>query len=1255
MPNRNWKHLKALRLRRLGRDAASVVSGNVAIVGNSIAENVAQGTVVGVVTATFGTGPYTYAIQTDADAKFAMSGRNLVIRNGATINYEVKTSHIVTIRATDSLAAFQDLTLTVQVIDVDDFPTTTGAATTLAAMVPTIGTGVAIGGDLRTLFGPDGKPHTYAVNVGTIAGDGYTWSYTPTFTDYQFYGGGRFDIVVTATDADGQTGVASLTGQTIDLNVQPPTYNDSTGTSKVLAGSAPVIVNATPADNATGVSTSQDLVQVFDRPVKFGAAGKKHTVRNVTGNAAIKAYDAVTDQGAGAGQHSISGATLTTRAATSWPSGVNISQQFDAGFVTNLSGVGMAEISGDTALDFTVQAAPTAPAQFQDAGWGVVSGSVAGGVDITITTLPNNGGSAITAIQFQVDGGGWASVGGTATGTYSVTGNGLLSNGTQHNISIRAVNAVGSGTASNTKAVTPPPLTQITVDSASLKFPDKNAEVATNSSAVHGRIADGTNWAPSTNNIFGPGADCAFAVMCQVPWESWNNGSNPFALCGNDSSQTVNQRMSIKLARTTYDQNNYAVQFFVRDNAGVILSGSVAVTRSQRRLLCVMAMRSGQMNFEVYNLGTLVGSLQPTMGSFAAMQLSSVLTYGSNGSGSGTNLSSSGQVRGFNGSISHIGYNNSGLSQANCQNMSLGVSWLSEVAPTTWRMYRRLTGTDATSLAKDASCTNDSTAPMVVLNPNNWIFRNGSDLVPARSGAAWFHLDHIPDGRVFARAVGSSTGRIFLSGQSSGLTGGVEARVFDAATGQLTKNWSLLTNATLTGGGAWSGYIDAPKNNGWGHIDVRPALTPSLVQRSRARSGVGLWIVPNGQSQVDRLNSISAGIQPSQSPPLSVGFITGRQTNVNWGFTFYPASTERRTSDGVATLLDEVAKYTTEPVMLTWVSQGGTNPRQLVNDTLDTTWSWAEIEDWLGLLMGPLPQRSGGVIVINWYSDIMTDTAQPAGIMGEYYQPLIAGTRPGNATNTYSIDHYFLDGLTFPSNVKIGASWPTMYASTGSGGAGPFDTSQNQATTQNRTVALQQWIDWVAANPSLVAGSGPYTDDLRMENSGGPHQLSSAQSRYGHGRTLLRMFITGLRAYGVDTRTDPSLNTATINGGRTAITITVNRPNGGTLQTAWGIAGVAVPTGENDVQGFEVEDGGAGVWSRSTFTTAIVSNTVVLTKKTGAWLANTRVRYLYGGPLDFGTTLIPSELFHGCLYESGIDENGIGLPLAGKWGPVTIA
>lgn len=96
--------------------------------------------------------------------------------------------------------------------------------------------------------------------------------------------------------------------------------------------------------------------------------------------------------------------------------------------------------------------APTVPAQFQSGDWSVADAGTGGTIIISITSLPADGGSPITALEYSIDGGAFVALGGISTGDYPVSG---LVNDVMVGVILRAVNAVGAGPNSTNKAVTP--------------------------------------------------------------------------------------------------------------------------------------------------------------------------------------------------------------------------------------------------------------------------------------------------------------------------------------------------------------------------------------------------------------------------------------------------------------------------------------------------------------------------------------------------------------------------------------------------------------------------------------------------------------------------------------------------------------------------------------------------------------------------------------------------------------------------------
>jgi hypothetical protein len=106
---------------------------------------------------------------------------------------------------------------------------------------------------------------------------------------------------------------------------------------------------------------------------------------------------------------------------------------------TNAMGAASEASNAITADTFTV------PGPFDVADWGLSNSG--GDVSLNIITLPDNGGAALTDIDYRVNGGAAVSLGETTTGSYIITAD------EGDDIEIRAVNVIGAGAWSDTKVV----------------------------------------------------------------------------------------------------------------------------------------------------------------------------------------------------------------------------------------------------------------------------------------------------------------------------------------------------------------------------------------------------------------------------------------------------------------------------------------------------------------------------------------------------------------------------------------------------------------------------------------------------------------------------------------------------------------------------------------------------------------------------------------------------------------------------------
>lgn len=100
------------------------------------------------------------------------------------------------------------------------------------------------------------------------------------------------------------------------------------------------------------------------------------------------------------------------------------------------------------AIQVTDVVEDTVPDAFEAGDWSIAPGDEE--ADVTIDSLPADGGDTITDVEYRVDGGSPESCGSTSSCTVS----GLV-NGVEVGVQLRAVNGVGAGAWGDTKQVTP--------------------------------------------------------------------------------------------------------------------------------------------------------------------------------------------------------------------------------------------------------------------------------------------------------------------------------------------------------------------------------------------------------------------------------------------------------------------------------------------------------------------------------------------------------------------------------------------------------------------------------------------------------------------------------------------------------------------------------------------------------------------------------------------------------------------------------
>lgn len=785
------------------------------------------------------------------------------------------------------------------------------------------------------------------------------------------------------------------------------------------------------------------------------------------------------------------------------------------------------------------------------------------------------------------------------------------------------------------------------VDGSALKFPEGNFGSGNTDSGL--KIYKGA-LAQTNTNIPGALASSAhqavFAIV-RLPKDK-QPSPNSFGVFGN--SGTGGSRTYVYFAGGTSGNGAFKGRFVAEQSgASGVARPTSALWTEDTALVVLKCDAANQWMIDWYSLAT--GT------KFAGTAVSATTTASSGLSGSSfgiganimsvtsfsTNTVASGLMY-WPGEMEAFGMVRANISDASWTAIAQGADIITTLGAANVPYLKTWDAATAT-LKKPASASSDTSPDPVPLTAGaDPVAVPASRLLPGstirrQSQATYFTIDLLSEGWVYGLNVGQTKRLVPFAGTAAGYTGNVEVRVYDSITGDVVRDWTV---AGAISAGVWSGNIELPKGNGWWFAEARVASSPTVKAYRRTEFSVGWKFLCVGQSQMQIALGTVAQVNASviaNTHPQSYSYVSGgtlpstylrRMSRVGTSAT----QTVYGPLYGLHWFANQFRMFDpSTPFMVIDEAMNGTGMRDLYNDNSPTLRTWANFQDKIDAYGSDVT-----AVVHNWASSDGNATSVTGTTNTTQYKErmdaLFFGT--GAAAGAHNLRGTLPDAVFSIS--------PTTRRAGNSITLGQLDSSSYDQLTRART----QCVEWAHANSAPV---GPPVSDFRIENTGGPHQQSGMS---GSGTFCSRMAITFARALGLDASTNPYFTTAAFNGGRTTITVSVALTNGGTLYSP-------APTA---VRSFEVQDGGTGGWVATGFTAAVVSNTVVLTKDSGAWLVGTKARYISGLENRVSTSTdstLEDTIIAGALYETWnkdvVKPGGVAaIPLlgslvAGDWYP----
>lgn len=758
------------------------------------------------------------------------------------------------------------------------------------------------------------------------------------------------------------------------------------------------------------------------------------------------------------------------------------------------------------------------------------------------------------------------------------------------------------------------------VGSESIKFATGNLQVANQTSVLKQSTTGLTNVLRASNDYL--------LVRAYIDFDRMNR-NNVFELLGNGSAGSQTGAMDLAFLplalNSGFGTRRQKFELYTRQAGGVLPSYTLAggTMPEVSGWYDIVIRRSGDVTkIDVYDMaGTKVSDgaasalTQANFGVNTFVQshfyIGDAVDVASEPTTSTARGIDNNTRSGWEGAIAFVGWGNAAVSDADCQAIALGADPLTRIGASNFTFYRRFRDTSLASRSPVAG-TSDTSAATTVIGA----FLPGG--TPGRQSTSnYITLNAVPDyygwgvnpvtlesavlfegtcgGVAFSGTITEALLPTFEYRREVRFISGVIQGRFIAENGTPVSAWQQVATTTATG------------------------ITEGLTFTENSRSAPSIKVLISGQSQMDSFAKGTSLNNTMTTPSVSLVRIDNAAFNpgVAVKFQTYAEVGNNRAADGVA----QMAK------VIQAAAPGGVAAVTAVFNAVDGTGVSAMLDDWIrgNLNTVSLLAYSGNDITIdlfNWHS---TDAGQGS----NFGANVLGGVYLG--TGSLATANQLPDIRRADAKIVVAVATRETTIS-----AGPFDTDQSTGIGLVRQSARA----WAAANGAFIA---PEQIDMKLAASNGPHQDQA--SVRGNPRIFGRMGEGINRALGFSTSVDPTIGTPQFNVGKASFRLTVTLPNAGSTLRVDNTA-----TYGSNVQGFEISTDGGSTWSRSGFTATFSGTTVTLTKSSGDWTAvatgQMQVRYAWGGPFSYGTSLESAEQFRGLLYDGTALESNLGLPVS---------